>query len=287
MTNINHFLLFFVFLFIFCSFFAQNPKINELTTLDEAVTETSGLLFYNNKLWTHNDSGNKPILYCIDSISGKVLKQKVIKNAKNSDWEDIAKDFDYAYIGDFGNNNGKRDFFVIYRIKLSDLDAEIDTIKSKKIIFFYDTTYYKPNSKNAKNFDCEAMIVKNDSIFLFTKNWENYKTYLFSIPKSIGKYTAKFCDSLDVKGLITGADYNPTTNSIALIGYKFGINQKSFMVILSDFENNNFFKGKSNTYLLNLKGCQTEGIVFCGKSEFYISNEKFLRRKQSLFKIFF
>ena len=31
--------------------------------LPEEVKETSGLFFHNGRLWTHNDSGGKPILF--------------------------------------------------------------------------------------------------------------------------------------------------------------------------------------------------------------------------------
>ena len=35
--------------------------------LPEEVKETSGLFMHNGRLWTHNDSGGKPILYALDT----------------------------------------------------------------------------------------------------------------------------------------------------------------------------------------------------------------------------
>lgn len=267
--------------------FTQNIKTDKICDLDQLVLETSGLLFYNEYLWTFNDSGGEPTIYQVDIKNGKVLKQKTIKKAKNRDWEAICSDGKYAYIGDFGNNLGIYDIFVIYKIKLSDLNSIKDTISALKIIFEYDPNYYKSKTSNARNFDCEAMIVKNDSIFLFTKNWINDKTYLFKISCNSGKYVAQFVDSLDVGGLITDADFNKETNTIILLGYEKGKNKNSFIIKLSDFKQN-IFKAKVEKKYLELIDYQTEGIAFKNKSELFISNEANDMHKQQLriFKIF-
>src|SRR3954451_24152951 len=78
------------------------PKFD--ANLGNRVHESSGLIWWDNQLWTHTDSGGKPDLYAVDKSTGKVLKIVTITNATNVDWEDIAQDDDYIYIGDFGNN---------------------------------------------------------------------------------------------------------------------------------------------------------------------------------------
>ena len=43
------------------------PKFN----LPKEIKESSGLLYFDNAIWTHNDGGNKPVLYKLDPETGK------------------------------------------------------------------------------------------------------------------------------------------------------------------------------------------------------------------------
>ncbi|HOZ30095.1 MAG TPA: T9SS type A sorting domain-containing protein [Bacteroidales bacterium] len=280
-------LIIYFFIIIPVCVFSQKTYPVLITNLDEMVSETSGLLIYNNKVWTHNDSGCEPKLYRIDTVSGSVIEEKLVLNATNTDWEDICHDGEYVYIGDFGNNNGIREDLKIYKISIADLDNELPTSVESDIIHFnYDPSIYPLTDKdNDTDFDCEAFIAKDDSLYLFSKNWINNKCYLYSLPKVPGNYTAQRLDSLDTQGLVCGADYNPATNTISLIGYVYGIPAPSFLVILSDFDNNDFFGGNNLRYELNLNGYQTEAIVFRDNNRLWISNENFLGHIQSLYEI--
>ena len=46
--------------------------------LPAEIEETSGLIFHNGKLWTHNDSEGEPVLYSIDTTNGQILERKTI-----------------------------------------------------------------------------------------------------------------------------------------------------------------------------------------------------------------
>lgn len=282
----NCFFLF--FLIISLPVTSQFTKPIILTELSNTVNETSGLIFYKSELWTHNDSGNKASLYSIDTISGDVIRSVNIKNAKNRDWEDLCKDENYAYIGDFGNNSGMRDDLKIYKISLSELsDTNKKSVESEIINFTYNKNIYPPKftKKHNTNFDCEAFIAFGDSLYLFSKNWENQKTYLYSLPKTPGTYTTNLCDSLDTEGLICSADYNLNTNTIALIGYIKGIPAPSILFILYDFDGDNFFSGKTIRYESELWGYQTEAIIFKDNCKLWFTNEKFFSHNQTLFSI--
>ncbi|WP_240743145.1 hypothetical protein, partial [Ilyomonas limi] len=90
------------------------------TNLNTKLNETSGLLWWNNQVWTHNDSGGEPALYAVDSSTGKIIRKVTVSNATNIDWEDLAQDDNYIYIGDFGNNaQGNRNDLKIYKVKKS------------------------------------------------------------------------------------------------------------------------------------------------------------------------
>ena len=82
----------FIFFFVSVSFSIVAQKTQKIARLPEIVTESSGLIFYNDSLLiTHNDSGDKPVLYVVN-LKGKLVHQVVINNANNVDWEDITKD---------------------------------------------------------------------------------------------------------------------------------------------------------------------------------------------------
>ena len=97
-------------LVIFLTIFAKCSKKNieiEIIRLSKKVNETSGLELVDGNFLTLNDSGDEPYLYTFDR-EGKILSKILIKGAQNRDWESLASDEKYIYIGDIGNNKGNR-----------------------------------------------------------------------------------------------------------------------------------------------------------------------------------
>jgi hypothetical protein len=95
------------------------------TVQDPAVTESSGVVASRANrgiYWTHNDSGDGPILYAFDG-TGKSYGRWTVPGARNIDWEDIAigpapgKNRWYLYAGDIGDNSRNRTEVVIYRVE--------------------------------------------------------------------------------------------------------------------------------------------------------------------------
>jgi hypothetical protein len=104
-------------LFILITTFSFGQKNKKGIKLPSIIDESSGLAFYNDTLLiTHNDSGDKPLLYFF-TLRGKLVHTLFIENALNEDWEDITSDNQgNIYIGDIGNNNNKRKDLKIYKI---------------------------------------------------------------------------------------------------------------------------------------------------------------------------
>ncbi len=100
--------------------------------LGSSLKETSGLIQWNNQIWTHNDNTDVNI-YGLDTINGNLVQSFPLNSITNIDWEDISQDNKYVYIGDFGNNfNGDRTDLKIYRVDKNSILANspiIDTIK--------------------------------------------------------------------------------------------------------------------------------------------------------------
>ncbi|MFP4665094.1 MAG: T9SS type A sorting domain-containing protein [Bacteroidales bacterium] len=261
---------------------AQNLNIEKITGLSSETEETSGLLWVDGSLWTHNDSGNPAVLYKIDTSNGSVSHRTHIKQVRNTDWEDLCADQQYVYIGDFGNNNGNRTDLCIYRIDKSGLINESDSLAADSIQFHYPNQSQFEWDNYSTNFDCEAMIAFGDSLYLFSKNWGNQKTYLYSLPKTPGSFAAHLLDSLDVDGLVTGAAADTATNNLMLLGYSRYLTS-AFVYHLYHFFNAEFFAGERQKYNLGRFFHQLEGIEYANNT-LLMSSESFQTNEAALFR---
>jgi len=91
----------------------KNPHLSESSGL--AVSHTQPGVY-----WTHNDSGDDPLLYATDSL-GRDLGTFWVTGARNSDWEAIARapcnGGDCLYIGDTGDNSERRKTVAVYKVR--------------------------------------------------------------------------------------------------------------------------------------------------------------------------
>lgn len=242
--------------------------------LSDSIKETSGLIAFDNLLWTHNDDHDKTI-YGLDSL-GKIKKKIVLDEVINHDWEEISQDSSFLYIGDFGNNaHGNRTDLNILKIeKKSFLE---DSAIVEKILFKYpDKADFSAQKPNTANFDCEAFIVSRDSIYLFTKQWRSSQTNIYVLPNQPGNHIAQLKGTLDTKGLVTGAFYLEEKKIVVLCGYsKTG---KTFLYLLYDFKNNDFLSGNKRKIDLKLPFHQIEGITSKDGLHYFITNESLVRK---------
>lgn len=242
--------------------------------LSAVINETSGLVYWKKKIWTHNDSGGSPAIYQLNRETGNIERTIVIDNAINVDWEDMAQDNKFFYIGDFGNNaKGNREDLRIYKVAKSDIAAG-DTVTADIISFAYsDQTDFTAKPQNSTDFDCEALIAYGDSLYLFSKDWTDNKTRLYKLPNKAGSFTAEKTGELDVKGLITGAEILVDQRVIVLTGYNNTLSP--FIYMLYDFSGNNFFGANKRKVGLSQSFTQVEGICAQSPTRFFISNEKY------------
>lgn len=255
-------------------------RFDSVRILPDSLVECSGVIFWNNLLWMHNDGGNKPVLFGLDEKAR--IKTKIHPAKINNDWEDIAQDSNHIYIGNFGNNSGSRKNLNILKINKNKILKGTDsTINSELISFSYPDQYSFQQATCKTNFDCEAFFVWNDTIYLFSKNWLDEKTRLYRLPASEGKYTAELYDSFDSDGLVTGADISTDGLLVALSGYK---NYSPFIWLLSGFKNDHFFSGSKVRFDFTSDfGSQTEGICFFKNHTLLITSEKSPLHKQKIF----
>lgn len=247
------------------------------TTLHDKLEEISGMMTYNQRVFGLADAGNPTSIYEFDTITGAIIQTKKLLGTENVDWECMTTDDDYVYIGDTGNNkHGNRKDLVIYRFPKGDLDiaGDIPNNHIKRLFYhFEDQTDFTQLSKNKTRFDCESIITLGDSIYLFTKDWQEFITRTYSIHKSPGLHTAILHDSLIVNGLVTDATTSGDSIVVLLGSSLFG---NSFLEILYDFQGKDVFSGNKRQITVKHAALgQPESLTLNANFSGFIGTEAF------------
>ncbi len=188
----------------------EEKDINEASGL-AASLKTPGLLY------THNDSGGKPIVYVLNQI-GLMPAKIIIEGASNRDWEDIAVARDpksgasHVYIGDIGDNSAKYSSCAIYRFAEPAItDTLIRIPDFDKIEFTYEDG---PR-------DSEALMVdpRTGDIIIISKREKNSAIYRLAYPQSTsGNNVAERVGTLPYNW-VTAADICPSGKYILVKTY--------------------------------------------------------------------
>jgi len=241
--------------------------------LDESLSGTSGLISWNGRIWTHSDHVDTR-LYGLDSATAEISIEYLLSGVVNTDWEDMAEDGEYIYIGDFGNNaSGNRTDLHILRIEMASLlsgNPVIDTLW----FAYNDQTDLNPAEANQTEFDCEAFVVSSTQIFLFTKQWLTGQTTLYTLPKQPGNHVAQKKEVFNVQGLVTGATLVESERLLVLCGYT-GILQP-FLYLFYDYRGEDYFSGNKRRVNILVPFLQVEGITTNDGLTYFLSNESFL-----------
>jgi hypothetical protein len=264
-----------VFVLGMFSALAQISGVSTKFSLPNSLNESSGAIFFNNKLITHNDSGGENKLYELDTDSGLVTRTVTITNAINVDWEDIDQDANFIYIGDIGNNSGDRTDLKIYKVNKNDYIGS-DNVTAETIAFSYSNQTDFSSNFNSTEWDAEALVSFNEThLMLFSKNWVNGTTKGYLISKTPGNYAlTPLATSLNSGGLITGGTYNPLTGKLYLVGYTQTL--LPFVWVSENFSGNNIFSGtNTKTEFSSLGQEQAEAITFVDANRYFLTSESF------------
>lgn len=255
--------------------FSQQAEIFKLqkfrvSVLNDSIQETSGLNFFDGKLYTFNDSGNSAELYEIGKISGKILR--VLKtSAENKDWEALTNDGQSFYMGDFGNNSGTRKDLKVYKIPFQNNELQNNLMK---VISFYYPEQNDFTSKNiSTDYDLESMMYLNGKIHIFTKEWASKSTTHYTIdPENYENQAAQKIESYKTGFVVTDAYYYE--KKLYVVGYTK--KTEVFLDVFNETDPGIFFKENPKHLYLGsaLTIGQIEGIAVDEKG-IYISGEKF------------
>jgi len=267
-----------------CSNYGQ---LTYITKLPKKLKENSGMVVgKDSTVWLVNDGGNEDKIYQINN-NGKILKELEVKNAKNKDWEDMARDQDgNVYIADTGNNANKRKDLVIYKIPNPGKEKG-DKIEAERIEFsFPEQKKFPPKQKNLL-YDTEAIFYAKDSLYLITKNRShpfNGNALIYRIPAKKGNYKAtylgEFIPCTDFSTCkITSADISPDGKTIALLGY-------GKLWLFTNFNLSNFFEGELKSIDLGIR-TQLESVSFLNNKTLLLSDEQLHKSGRNLYSINF
>jgi hypothetical protein len=130
--------------------------LEELGVLPDELRESSGLAVSRTQpgvLWSHNDSGDDPNLYAVDS-SGRLLATIAVANAAAVDWEDMASgpcpeslraatsrdEAACLYLADIGDNDRVREELTVYVVVeplLATTDAKRPAVAAQSFRYRY------------------------------------------------------------------------------------------------------------------------------------------------------
>jgi len=242
--------------------------------LPKKLDENSGIVATTeNSYWLIEDAGNDDVIYNVN-LQGDLLRSLKVKNAKNKDWEDLAKDEKgNIYIGDFGNNDNKRKDLVVYKIPNPDIEKG-DKIEAEKIEFYYPEQQHFPPKKENFLYDAEAFFYDNDSLSVITKNRSipfTGEAFIYKIPATKGKHKAKRIGKIKLCNdentcRITAADISPDGKTIVLLS-----NGKLW--VYRDVLQENFGKSEAEVVNLNI-GTQLEAVCFKDANTLLLSDER-------------
>ncbi|MFX0557146.1 hypothetical protein ACOCEA_10115 [Maribacter sp. CXY002] len=270
--------LFYVVLFVWSTLALGQDVVKDIGELPNDIWETSGLIYYNGRLITHNDSGGTPQLFELDTLSRQIARTVTVSNIENIDWEALSQDESYIYIGDFGNNVGTRTNLKVYRISKSDYNTS-DTVMAETIGFTYeDQTQFEDNGNS--DWDAEAFFVFGDELIVLTKQWQSSGSVAYAFPKTPGNHVAEQRDVVINMGLITDAHYNTETKTLFIIGYNSFL--APFVVSYTDITKTDIFNDTGTRTDLDIGIAQVEGLTSDTLGNYYFTSEYFTRASPSI-----
>lgn len=198
--------------------FSYGKRQAEITDL--RLRESSGMVVSRKNdglLWVHNDSGNQPRIFLIDTL-GEIKRIFYLKNAVNYDWEDIAigpgpsGKKNYMYVGDIGDNLAVRPNIQIYRFEEPSISQ-----KDSMIVNYDRITLNYPDSAR----DAEALMVDpiSTDIYIISKREPHVGVYKAKNPSSSQSVVKlEFLGKLPFH-LINAADITPDGKEILVKNY--------------------------------------------------------------------
>lgn len=259
-----------------CKFSSESKSPELIAVLKDAVKETSGLALVSGQLITHNDRNNTNELFAIDPSTGEITNTFVVAGANNRDWEDLADNDEYLFIGDIGNNHGDRKDLKVYIVEKNrfDFSRNYSTVIPKGVI-----NYFYPEQNNfergdSHNWDAEGLVYLRGFLYIFMKHRIDRLSNLYRIPAISGDHEAEFLGTFNAGQRITGADISAENTQIALVGYNKSGN--CVLWLFDHFSTDDPLSGNKRKIVLGTFAelGQIEAVVYESDTSLLLSAEK-------------
>lgn len=243
------------FFFISC----KTGNLDVIAEIPNSLKETSAIekMSDSDILWVIEDSGNSNHLFGLN-LDGKIIKDIKVSNAENIDWEDLTSDSEgHIYIGDFGNNDEKRETFTIY--KIANPERAGSSVNASLIQFTLP--------KDMKSRDFESFFIYNNFFYVFSKDDKNCK--LIKIPNEVGNHIATYLSQTKLKGKhnkVTSADISNDGKTVVLLNH-------DKLWKLTDYIEDDFLSGKIESLSFE-HNSQKEGVNLINDNQVFITDER-------------
>lgn len=237
----------------------KTGKLDALADISSSLNEISAIekTSHSDVLWVIQDAGNNNHLYGLN-LKGQIVKDIIVNNAKNTDWEDLTSDADgNIYIGDFGNNSKKRTQFTIYKVPQPDKASS--SVEAEQINFTL------PKKMDSEDF--ESFFLHNGMFYLFSKDHKTCE--LVRIPNKPGHHVASYISKVKLKGKhvkVTSADISDDGTTVVLLNH-------DKLWKLTKYSADDFFSGTLEDFTFE-HDTQKEGIYLISNNEVFITDER-------------
>jgi hypothetical protein len=186
------------------------------TLQGDFLQEASGLASsrsYPGILWSHNDSGNGPKLFAIDT-AGRLVRSYTVPGASNVDWEDLCIGYDstagsdFIFIGDIGDNFSRRAVKRVYRLHEPDPFDSVAPLAPAEVITFR-------LEDGARDMETLMFDPATSSLVLVSKREKEVGVYVIPSHPVQDTVTALRRATLALSGIV-GGDISPNGSEIFL-----------------------------------------------------------------------
>lgn len=268
-----------------CVVAAQPRTIAQLDSRD--VDESSGVVASRQNpgiYWTHNDSGNAPMVFAFD-LKGHVHGRWTVTGAQNVDWEDITIGPGpvpgrwYLYIGDIGSNDRDRRQVTVYRVEEPKINGDECRNGCKTAAASALHLRYPDRAHNAETL---MMHPKSGDLYIVSKaGGDDTDTIVFAARArqltAARPVTLTEIATLDIPepmfkrlaGGITGGDISPDGTRVVLCDYL----RKYEAVLPAGSKFDDIWKRPFASVTLGL-GMQVEGICYSADAKSIIATSE-------------
>lgn len=248
--------------------------------LPPGLSEVSGMFYNKGFFGLHGDGGSAPAIYRL-TMDGKIHDTTTLSQA-NTDWEDMGINSRFVVLGDFGNNQGTRKDLALILIPADSLGKK--QVNAGVVKFSYpDQVDFSSNTFS--DYDCEAIIVLEDSALLFSKSKSTAICRIYSLPLIPGVHQARLLDTLKLPFWVCGAGHQ--SGRLVLTGYapNWDLSLTPW-IYLADMKNGLPDRNSGRYSALNVSGStQTESVCFGDSGSVWITSEAYRGAPAALYHL--